>query len=101
MKLGLQLAVNLGAQVLVGIVTADVLVEQERVGEMVGELTIALDGDVYVYAGALVHHTEGDGICGTVLVSHNLLHVEEVDALVAARVATEGETAANLAEGLA
>ena len=96
---GLQLAVNLVARVNIFHVAANVLVEQNGVNNLVGVLAVAANGNVQVKACILVNNAEGDGACRAVLVADNLFGVEEVDALVFARVAAEREALAQVLEG--
>ena len=99
-QLGLKLAVDLVARVAIGYVAAHIGVEQQRVGDAVRILAVAAHGDVDVQADVVVDHAEGHGRGSAVLVADDLLGVDEVDALVLARVATEGKAAADIGEGL-
>ena len=99
-QLGLKLAVDLIARVAIGHVATHVGVEQQRVGDAVRILAVAAHGDVDVQANVVIDHAEGHGRGGAVLVADDLLGVDEVDALVLARVATKGKAAADIGEGL-
>ena len=99
-QLGLKLAVDLVARVAIGHVAAHVGVEQQRVGDAVRILAVAAHGDVDVQTDVVVDHAEGHGRGGAVLVADDLLGVDEVDALVFARVAAKGKAAADIGEGL-
>ena len=99
-QLGLELVVELAAGIGVLDVAADVGVEQDGVGDAVGVLAEAADGDVDVDAGALVHDAERDGGGGAVLVADDLLGVEVVDALILGDLAAEGKALAEDLEGL-
>ena len=57
---------------------------------------MAADRDVHVEADILVYNTERDCVRCAVLVSDDLLRVEEVDSLVPRRVAAHGETLSKL-----
>ena len=92
-KLGFQLAVQLVAGVVLRYVAAYVLVEQHGVGDLVGILTVAADGNVHVEADVVVHDPEGDGGGGAVLVANQFLQVEEVHPLILGGVSAEGEAA--------
>ena len=99
-QLGLKPAVDLVARVAIGHVAAHVGVEQQRVGDAVRVLAVAAHGDVNVQANVVIDHAEGHGRGGAVLVADDLLGVDEVDALVLARVAAKGKAAADIGEGL-
>ena len=99
-KLAFQLRVDLVARVRLLHVAAHVLVEHERVDDLVGVLAVAAHGDVHVKADVGVHHAERHRLGRAVLVAHDLLRVEEVHALILARVTAEGETRAHALEGL-
>ena len=98
-QLGLKLAVDLIARVAIGHVAAHVGVEQQRVGDAVRILAVAAYGDVDVQTNVVVDHAEGHRRGGAVLVADDLLGVDEVDALVFARVAAKGKAAADIGEG--
>ena len=99
-QLGLKLAVDLVARIAVGHVAAHVGVEQQRVGDTVRILAVAAHGNVDIQANVVIDHAEGHGRGGAVLVADDLLGVDEVDALVLARVAAKGKAAADIGEGL-
>ena len=99
-QLRLKLAIDLVARIAIGHVAAHIGVEQQRVGDAVRILAVAAHGDVDVQADIVVDHAEGHGRGGAVLVADDLLGVDEVDALVLARVAAEGKAAADIGEGL-
>lgn len=99
-QLGLKLAVDLVARVAIGHVATHIGVEQQRVGDAVRILAVAAHGDVDVQANVVVDHAEGHGRGGTVLVADDLLGIDEVDALVLARVAAKGKAAADIGERL-
>ena len=99
-QLGLKLAVDLVARIAIGHVAAHVGVEQQRVGDAVRILAVAAHGDVDVQANVVIDHAEGHRRGGAVLVADDLLGVDEVDALVLARVAAKGKAAADIGEGL-
>ena len=88
-QLGLKLAVDLIARVAIGHVAAHVGVEQQRVGDAVRILAVAANGDVDVQANVVIDHAEGHGRGGAVLVTDDLLGVDEVDTLVLACVAAK------------
>ena len=90
-QLALELAVDLGAGVVALHVAADIGVEQHGIGDAIAVFAEAADGDVHVQADVLIHHAEGNCARRAVLVAGNLARVEEVDALILARLATEGE----------
>ena len=97
-QLGLELVVQLVAGVGLGHVAADVGVEENGVADTVGILAEAADADVNVDASAGIHHAEGHGGRGAVLVAHDLLGVEVVNALILGSLAAEGEALADLPE---
>ena len=97
-QLGFQLAVNFVAGVAFLDVAADIGVEQNGVGDAVAVLAKAADGNVDVDAGALVDHAEGNRAGGAVLVAHQLLGVEVVDALIHRGLAAEGKALADVLE---
>ena len=99
-QLGLKLAVDLIARVAIGHVAAHIGVEQQRVGDAVRILAVAAHGDVDVQTNVVVDHAEGHRRGGAVLVADDLLGVDKVDALVLARVAAKGKTAADIGERL-
>ena len=79
-------------------VAADVGVEQQGVLQPDAVLAEAADADVNVDASPLVHHPEGDGAGGAVLIARQLLGVEVVDSLILGSLAAEGETLADILE---
>ena len=100
-QLGLELAVEVRAVIVLAHVAADVRVEQERVGDMIAVLAEAADAHVDVDRRALIHDAERNGRRRAVLVADELLRVEVVNALVLRRFAAEGETLADVAENVA
>ena len=90
-QLGLELAVQPVAGVVLADVAADVGVEQHGVGDAVAVLAEAADAHVDVDAGPLVHHAEGHGAGRAVLIADKLLGVEVVDALILGGLAAEGK----------
>ena len=98
-EFGLELGIQLVAGVVALDVAADVDVEQNGVGDLVGINTRATDGHVHVKSDAGVDHAEGNGVGRAELVVDKLLGVEVVDALILARVATVGKAAAEGLEG--
>ena len=99
-QLRLQLAVDAVTGEGITHAAGHLLVEQDGVGDAVGVLTEAAQADVDVDVGSLVHHTEGNGSGGTVLVAHQLTGVEEVHFLVMTGVCTKSESLAHGGEGL-
>ena len=99
-ELGLQLLVDAVSGVVALNVAADSGVEDKRVGDRVGIHAVASDLNGPSHVDVLVDDVEHDGVRGAELVAHDLLRVEEVDALVVAGVAAHGETLADELEGL-
>ena len=95
-QLGLELAVEVRAVIVLAHIAADVRVEQERVGDMIAVLAEAADAHVDVDRRALIHDAERDGGRRAVLIADELLGVEVVNALVLGRFAAEGETLADV-----
>ena len=98
-QFGLQLAVDALPGKGLGHAAGDVLIEQDGVADPVGVLTEAADADVDVDACSLVHHPEGDGAGGAVLVAGELPGVEEVDPLVLGGLPAEGEALGGCGKG--
>ena len=92
-ELGFQLAVQLVAGVVLRYVAAYVLIEQHGVGDLIGILTVAADGNVHIQTDVVVHNTEGDGSGGAILVADQFLQVEEVHPLILGGISAEGEAA--------
>ena len=97
-QLGLELTIDLASGVFLLHVAAQVGVEQDGVGDTIAVFAEAADGNIHVQSGVLIHHTEGHGRGGTVLVAHQLLGIEIVDALILGRLAAEGEALADILE---
>ena len=105
-KGGLQCGHHLGAHlafqrvtgVLVFHISADIGVKQDGVDDAVAVLAEAADADVDVDAGTLVHDAERHGAGGAVLVAHQLLGVDVVDALVGGGLTAEAEPLADLSK---
>ena len=100
-QLGLELAVNLASLIAGLYIAADIGVEQQRVGDSVGILSEAANGDVDINARPLIHNAEGDRRGRAVLVADQFLGVKVVDPLVLGCLAAEGETLADGLEHLA
>ena len=98
-QLAFQLAVQLHAVVILRHVAADVGIEQERIDQLVAVLSEAANGNVDVDAGPLVHHPEGHGRGGAVLVPDELLGVEVIHPLILGGLAAKGEPLAHGLEG--
>ena len=94
-QLALQLRVDFVARVRLFDVAAHVLVEHERVDDLVRVFAVAANRNVDVQADVVIDDAEGYGRGGAVLVAHDFLRVEEVYALVFARVAAEREAGAH------
>ena len=86
---GQELSAQLVLDAVLGVVavdvSADVLVEQDRIAESVGILTEAADRDVDVQADVLVHYAERNRIGCSVLVADDVLGIEIVDSLIVRR----------------
>ena len=76
-------------------VTADVLVEDERIGDPIGVLAVHAHLGVHVEAEVRVDDTERNRRSRAVFVPVDFLRVEVVDTLVLARVATERKALAD------
>ena len=92
-ELGLQLAVKTVTGILCLNIAAHVLIEQHWVGDLVGVLAVATDGNVHIKTDVGVNDTEGDRRGSAELVAQNFLQVEEVHSLILAGISTEGEAA--------
>ena len=99
-KLGLELAVEPVAGVVLGNVAADVRVEEDRIGDVIAVLAEAADGNVDIYSCAIVDYAEGNGARSAVLIADELLEVEEVYSLILGRFAAEGESLSEIFKGL-
>ena len=97
-QLGFQLPVDFIAGVAFLHIAADIGVEQNGVGDAIAVLTEAADGNVDVDAGTLIHHAEGHRAGRAVLVAHQLLGVEVIDALIHRGLAAEGKALADVLE---
>ena len=95
-KLAAELGIDLISRVIFLDISTDVLIEEDRIHHSVRIFAVAADRDVHVEADILVHNTERDCVRCAVLVSDDLLRVEEVDSLVPRRVAAHGETLSKL-----
>ena len=96
----LQLAVDLGAVIVCAYIAADIGVEQNGVGNPVGILTEATDGNIHIQSDVAVHHAERHRTWRTVLVAHDFLGVDVIDPLILGRFAAEGEALADGAENI-
>ena len=81
-----------------GDVAADVFVKQHGVCQTDTVLAETADADVHIDSRPLVHHPEGNGAGGTVLVAGELLGIEVVDPLVLGGFAAEGKALADVLE---
>ena len=79
-------------------IAADILVEHKRIDDPVGIFAVAAHGNIDIESDISVDYTERHRRCRSILVAHNLLCVEEVDALVLAGVAAKGDTRAHALE---
>ena len=75
-------------------IATDILVEHERIDDPVGIFAVAANGNINIESDIAVDHTEWHRRCRPIFVAHNLLCIEEVDALVLAGVAAKGEARA-------
>ena len=102
LQCGEQLALHLRLEAVACIrlfdVAANLLVEDQRIDEAERVFAVHADCRVHVETEVGVDDAERNGRAGAVLVADDFLRVEEVDALVFARVATEGETLADALE---
>ena len=90
-QLGFQLIVQLVAGIGLADVAADVGIEQDGVGDVIAVLAEAADAHVNVDTGTLIHHPEGHGAGGAVLVAHQLFGIKIVHPLILGSLAAEGE----------
>ena len=100
-QLGTKLFVQPAAGIGLGNVAADMLVEQNRVADAVGEHAEAAQAHIHIKTHVIVHHPEGDGAGGSVLVAGDLLGVEVIDALILGRLCAEGKALSEFIDGLA
>ena len=96
--LGAHLAFQRVTGVLVFHISADIGVKQDGVDDAVAVLAEAADADVDVDAGTLIHDAERHGAGGAVLVAHQLLGVDVIDALVGGSLTAEAEPLADLSK---
>ena len=96
--LGAHLAFQRVTGVLVFHISADIGVKQDGVDDAVAVLAEAADADVDVDAGTLVHNAERHGAGGAVLVAHQLLGVDVIDALVGGSLTAEAEPLTDLSK---
>ena len=99
-KLALELGIDVVARIGLLDIAAYVLVEKHRIHDAIRILAVAAHRYIHVKADIGIDHAERYGRGGAVLVAHDLLLIEEVDALVFAGIAAEGETRADALEGL-
>ena len=97
-QLALELRVDKIARIGTLDVAADVLVEHQRIDQLVGVLAVTAHGDVDIQTDFLVDHAKRHRACGAVLVAYDLLGVEVVDALILASVPAESKAAPHLFE---
>ena len=100
-KLGLQHGVQTVTGVVLGDIGAYILVEQHGVTDPVGIFTEAADGDIEIDGCPLIHHPEGHGAGGAVLVAHQFLGIEVVNSLILGGLTAEGEALTHGGKGLA
>ena len=48
--------------------------------------------DVHIKTDIVIHHTERNGICSAVFISNDFFYIEEINALVLARISAHGNT---------
>ena len=96
--LGAHLAFQRVTGVLVFHISADIGVKQDGVDDAVAVLAEAADADVDVDAGTLVHDAERHGAGSAVLVAHQLLGVDVIDALIGGSLTAEAEPLADLSK---
>ena len=99
-QLSFQLTVNLAALIFVAYVAANIGIEQNRIGNLVAVLAKAADRDIHIQTDALVNNTEGNRAGSTIFVADDFLRIEEVHALILARIAAIGETLADLSKDI-
>ena len=94
-KFALELAIELISSVVEFDIAANVLIEQNRIDELIGILAIAANRNVDVETDILIDNTEGDWIRRAVLVAENFFRVKEINTLILCRVSAERKTAAD------
>ena len=99
-QLSFQLAVNLAALIFVAYVAANIGIEQNRIGNLVAVLAKAADRDIHIQTDALVNNSEGNRAGSAIFVADDFLRIEEVHALILARIAAIGETLADLSKDI-
>ena len=99
-KLGFQLAVQLIPGIVPFHVAADVGIEQQGVGNLIGVDAGAAHRHIHIQADFGVHHPEGDGVGGAELVVQQLLGIDVVHPLVLTGVAAVSKPLADGFEGL-
>ena len=86
-ELALQRRVELAAFIIAFDVSAYVLVEEHRVGDLIGIDAGTSDRDIDIESDLGVHDAERNGICRAELVVEYFLHVEVIDSLILTGVA--------------
>ena len=99
-KLAFKHTVDTASLVIVAYVTAYVGVEEHRVRYLVGELTVATEGDVYIKTEISVDKAEGNGGGGAVFIADYLLGVYVVNALILCGVTAKRKALADGLEGI-
>ena len=98
-ELALQRRVELAAFIIAFDVSAYVLVEEHRVGDLIGIDAGASDRDIDIESDLGVHYAERNGICRAELVVEYFLHVEVIDSLILTGVAAVCKAFADHLEG--
>ena len=97
-ELSFHLPGNLVGFIVLRHIAADIGIKQQRVSQADTVLTETSDGDVQINTRSLIHHPEGDGAGGTVLVAGELLCVEIIDTLIFGCLASKGKALSNVQE---
>ena len=97
-QLGFQLAVQLVSGIGLRHVAAHIGIEQGGIADAIAVLAEAANAHININTGPLIHHAEGHGIGGAILVSDQFLGVEVIDTLILGSLTAEGEAVGHVVE---
>ena len=99
-KLRLQLGIDLVSCIRSVNISADILIEQNRILYPVCIFTEAGDRDIHIQANIRINHAERHRIGSSILVSDDFLRVEVIDSLIHSGIPAEAHALAKGLEGI-
>ena len=99
-QLCFQLGVDHISLIVLGNVPCYIGIEQNRIHQMIGILSVTADRNINVQADVVIHYAEGYRIGCSVFIPGNFLRIDIIYSLIVGRISAEGYPSADFLKGI-